>query len=153
MPGATLPFLHFERYALSPKICAKRVGVIKETLLLWSKGKKGQGSHWKAFVSYRIKEGTQRATSLCVSSLISKEKKRFLLGTLTFFGYAWAKQSILYHQNKNFILYDPYSFCREGITILKIYQYWIFYHMYNDWNLFWDAKMLRTRKIMTQFKL
>ena len=38
----------------------------------------------------------------------------------------------------------------KGIITLRIYQHWIFH--YNDWNLFWDVKFLRTWEKMTLFK-
>ena len=40
----------------------------------------------------------------------------------------------------------------KGIATIRIYQYWQFHHT-GDCTLFWDAKILRTREIMTLFKL
>ena len=71
-----LPFLRlFERYMLSPKIRAKRVGVIKyktcvlkiqDTFDLKHICQKCQGTQIKAFLSFVIKEGnTKRGISLC----------------------------------------------------------------------------------------
>ena len=53
---------------LSPKICAKRVGIIKlqDAFVLSHIWQKCQGTQMKAFLSFGIKEGnTKRGGSLC----------------------------------------------------------------------------------------
>ena len=42
---------------------------------------------------------------------------------------------------------------REGITNLSIYQYILSISSYSDLNVFWDAKIPRTREIMKLLKL
>ena len=83
-----LPFLRvFERYRLSPKIRAKRVGVkkykiyilkIQDTFVISSICQKCQDTQIKAFLYFRMREGTQRATSLPVPFLILKDKSSFI---------------------------------------------------------------------------
>ena len=55
----------------------------------------------------------------------------------------------VYQTNAWFIQYRE-----KGIITLRLYQYWIFISSsYRDLNLFWDAKILRTREIRTLCKL
>ena len=51
---------------------------IQDTLLLSRICENCRGSQCKSFLSFGIKEGTQREVALCIPSLIPKDKNAFI---------------------------------------------------------------------------